>query len=231
MNNQTKTNFSLLLAAVASLGPVAMARAVDDSPADASRSETAQALLAGESWQKTMNGLNEWFSVQPIYEPKEVEAIKEDLSGRVKMMSPNELLAFQQDLDAKLEMVLGPDGRDILGWVAASWAAASPAYRKKMDVQYPDVTKLTAAQLREQLDLLEQKRSSAKNQTARIEQSRQARIAALQADQRQQFQERERALDRGASGSRTPYHPGGVRQYPDVVARPAYGFGWGFGFW
>ncbi|HWB10938.1 MAG TPA: hypothetical protein VG826_17050 [Pirellulales bacterium] len=230
MSNPSKTKFSLavfLLAAVACLGPVALAPAADPQP------KQAPSILSSESWQKTMTGLDEWFSVQPIYDRKEVDALKQDLSGRVEKMSPDDLEAFQQDLDAKLEMVLGPEGRDILGWVAASWAAASPAYRKKMDVQYPDIMKLTAAQLREQLDLLERRRSSARTQTERLEQSRQSRIAALQADQRQQFQERERALDRGASGGgyRTPYHPGGVRQYPDVVSRPAYGWGWGFGFW
>jgi hypothetical protein len=51
----------------------------------------------------------------------------------------------------------------------------------------------------------------------------------LQAEQRQEFQERERALDRGAASASSPYHPSGMRQYPNVVSTPQYG--WGFGFW
>jgi hypothetical protein len=235
MSNVSQTSSSLaisLLAAAACLGPITLARAFDDS-SSSDRSSPARDIRASESWQKTMNGLDEWFSVQPIYNRQEVDAIKSDLSRRLEEMSSEELGAFQQGLDAKLEMVLGPEGRDILGWVAASWAAASPSYRKKLDVHYPDLMKLTAAQLREQLDLLERKREAARTQTAKLEQFRQARIAALQSEQRQQFEERERTLDRGASGGgyRTPYHPGGVRQYPDVVSRPSYGFGFGFGFW
>src|SRR5581483_10954936 len=193
-------------------------------PSDDKRSPQARDIRASESWQKTMTGLDEWFSVQPLYGREEIGVVKNDLARRVEEMSPEEREAFQQGLDAKLEMVLGPEGRDILGWVAASWAAASPAYRKKLDVRYPDLTKLTAAQLREQLDLLERKREMARTQAARLDQLRQARIASLQADQHQQFQERERALDRGAlaGGYRTPYHPQGVRQYPDVISRPTY---------
>jgi hypothetical protein len=221
-----------LLVALLRAGLATPACAFDDLPSGDNRSSPARDIRASESWQKTMNGLNEWFSVQPIYDREEVESIKNDLSRRVGEMSPNEQEAFQQALDAKLEMVLGPEGRDILGWVAASWAAASPAYRKKLDVHYPDLVNLTTAQLREQLDLLEHKREAARTHTAKLEQFRQARIAALQASHSEQFQQRERTLDRGASGGgyRTPYHPGGVRQYPNVVSRPSYGFGFGFGF-
>ena len=235
MNHPPKTNFSLsflFLAALAWLESGTTARAFDELPSADNRSPQSRDIRASESWQKTMNGLDEWFSVQPIYDREEVDAVKTNLARRVEEMSPEEREAFQQSLDAKLEMVLGPEGRDILGWVAASWAAASPAYRKKLDVHYPDLMKLTAAQLREQLDLLERKREAARAQTIKLDQLRQARIAALQADHQQQFEGRERVLDRGALGGgyRTPYHPQGVRQYPDVVSRPAYGFAWGFGF-
>lgn len=203
-------------------------------PSDKTRRDE---LLDSESWRKTMGGLDEWFSVQTIYDRNQVRQIERQLARRAEEMSADELEAFQQDLDAKLRLVLGPEGRDILGWVRANLAAAAPAYRKKLDLHYPDVVKLTAAQLRNELDRLKGRRSAAQNQTAALEQSRQARIAALQTQQQQQNNDRERTLDRGAAsfgpgGYHSPYHPGGaVRQYPDVVARPAYGFGYGFGFW
>src|SRR5579863_7371142 len=150
MGHPFKTNLSLaflLLATVAWFRSNTPARAFDDLPSGDTRPPQIRDIRASESWQKTMNGLDEWFSVQPIYDRTEIVAVKSDLSRRVEEMSPNEREAFQQSLDAKLEMVLGLAGRDILGWVAASWAAASPAYRKKLDVHYPDLTKMTAAQL------------------------------------------------------------------------------------
>ena len=209
-----------------------------DGVANGSETTRREELLSSESWRKPMNGLDEWLSVQTINNRKQVDQIEKQLADRVQKMSADELEAFQQDFDAKLQMVLSPDGRDILGWVAANLAAAAPAYRKKLGLEEPDLLKLTAAQLREQLDLLQRKRSAAQSQTAALEQSRQARIAALQAEQRQQYDERERALARGASnfgpaGYRSHYHPNGMRKYPDVVSRPAYGFGfgYGFGFW
>lgn len=228
----------LLLAALASKPWAIRFLLADEPPAPSDVARTAkderEEVLDSESWHKTLSGLDEWFSIQTIYDPQEAKQVKKQFIARLQKLPADKRDAIEQDLDAKLEMVLGPEGRDILGWVEANFAAAAPAYRKKLDLQYPDIMKLTAAQLREQLDQLERRRSAARNQSAALEQARQARIAALQADQRQQFDERERALDRGAasygsSAYRSPYHPGGMRQYPDVVNRPTYG--WGFGFW
>lgn len=205
-------------------GPPAKAR-------DRGQSEKTRRELIGksESWRNTFAGLDQWLSVQTRYDKDEIENIKRQISSRVEKMSNDELEDFRQNLDAKLAMVLSPEGRDILDWVAASRARAAPAYRQKMGIEYPDVARLTAAQLREQLDLLIRKRSKAQANTAAVERARQARIAGLQAEQQQAFQERQRALDRGAAGASSPYNPGPVRQYPDVISRPQYG--WGFGFW
>jgi hypothetical protein len=227
----------LLAAAVWMASTPGAPRADEPSPPSDDR-ETAEsppvAMLSGEAWRKTLGGLDEWFATQTTYGPKQIERLKQQLAGRVKKMSTDERDIFQRDLDAKLQMVQSPEGRDLLGWVAANLAAAAPAYRKKLDLQFPDILELTPAQLREQLDLLERRRSSAKSQLAGLEQARQARIAALQTEQRQLYEERERALDRGAAsygarGYRSPYHPGGMRQYPDVVTRSPYFLG--FGFW
>lgn len=202
------------------------------------RSDTArrEVLLKSESWRKTMADLDQWYSAQPIYDAKQIDDIKQKTQQRVQSMSADELEEYRHDVEARLAILESPDARDILNWVAANQAAASPAYRKKMEIQYPDVARLNAAQLREQLDLLAQKRAAAQNQTAALERARESRIAALQAEQRQQYDERERALDRGAAslgkgGYPSAYHPSGTRKYPEVVSRPMYGWGWGFGFW
>jgi hypothetical protein len=230
----------ILALAAAGPGTWQLTAAADPPPKQNERSQADKArrevILKSESWRTTMAELDQWYSAQPIYDPKQVDEIKKQTSRRVEAMSADELEEFRQDVESKLAILQSPDGRDILGWVAANQAAASPAYRKKMDIQYPDVARLNAAQLREQLELLAQKRSSAQSQTAALERARQSRISALQAEQRQQNEERERALDRSAAslgkgGYPSAYHPSGIRQYPDVVSRPMYGFGWGFGFW
>lgn len=231
---------AVMLSTMAGLPAVRPARA-DEPPAsgrssDASQQKSREAWLKSDAWRKTMLGLNEWFSVQSIYDQDQAAEVKQQLQQRWEQMSVDELEDFQQDLDAKLQMVLSPDGRRILGWVKANLEAASPAYRKTLDLQTPDVLKLTAAQLRDQLDALEQRRSATRSETTAIEHARQARISALQAEQRRQEQERERALDRaaaslGAPGYRGQYFPGSkVRTYPDVLNR-GYFFGYGFGFW
>lgn len=187
--------------------------------------------LDSKAWRRTMDALDEWFSTQTIYAPAKVGEIKKQIAEQVSDMSDDDREAFQQDLDAKLKMVFSPEGRDVLEWVAANLAAAAPAYRKKMDLKYPDLLKLTAAQLREQLDLLERRRSSARTQTASLEQARHARIAALQEEQRQRYDEQQRARDHAAAtfNSGSPYHPGGMSKHTYTPVRPVYG--WGFGFW
>lgn len=187
--------------------------------------------LDGKSWRRTMDALDEWFSTQTIYDPRQVGDIKKQIAEEVSEMPDDDRDAFQQDLDAKLKMVFSPEGRDILEWVATNLAAAAPEYRKKMDLKYPDLLKLTAAQLREQLDLLERRRSSARTQTVALERARHARIAALQEEQRQRYDAQQRARDHAAASfnSGSPYHPGGMSKHTYTPVRPVYG--WGFGFW
>jgi hypothetical protein len=223
----------VLVAAVSWLVSSRWAVAADPPAKQGERSQAEKArretVLKSEPWRNTMKGLDQWYSVQTMYNEKQIDEIKKQIARRVDTMSAGELDDFRQELDTKLTMLLSPEGREILAWVAANLAAASPAYRKKMDIQYPDVARLSAAELREQLDLLTQKRSAAQTQTAALERARQARIAGLQAEQRQEAQERQQALSRPPATIASPYHPGGMRQYPDVVSQNQ--FGWGFGFW
>lgn len=226
---------SACLAAAVSAG----AAAIGDEPSPEGKAESAaergdNGTFDSPAWQNTKAGLDEWFSLQTKYDAKAIEEAKKRLGQRLKKMSPDEREAFHRELDLKLTLVLGPDGRDLMAWTAANFAAAAPAYRKKLDLQTPDILSLSPIQVREQLDDLQRKRSAARSQSAALDQARQARIAALQAEQHQQYEERERSLNRGAAaygsgGYRSPYHPSGMRKYPDVVSYPAYG--WGFGFW
>jgi len=219
---------AVVVVAFASLIAWRSALAADPPAKERDRSQSERArrelIFKSEPWRNTFAGLDQWLSIQTMYDKDQIADIKKQVSARVENMSADDLEDFRQQLDAKLQMVLSPEGRDILGWVAANLARAAPAYRKKLGIEYPDVAKLTVAQLREQLDLLIQKRSGAQQSSAAFERARQARIAGLQAQQQQDFQERQRALDRTPSSVSSPYNPGPARQY-----RPEYG--WRFGFW
>lgn len=224
---------AVLLLTAASLLAWRLAWAADPPAKARDRSQSEKArrdlILKSELWRNTFAGLDQWLSIQTMYDKDQIDDIKSQVADRVEKMSADELEDFRQQIDAKLEMVLSPEGRDILEWVAANMARAAPAYRKKLGIEYPDVARLTPAQLRQQLDLLIQKRSDAKANSAALERARDARIAGLQAQQQQAFQERQKALDRSAATMSSPYNPRPQRQYPNVVSQPQYG--WGFGFW
>jgi hypothetical protein len=232
-NKQSSRLAAVILLAATSLIAWRLAWAADPPAKGRDRSQSEKArrdlILKSELWRNTFAALDQWLSIQTMYDQDQIDDIKKQVGGRVEKMSADELEDFRQQLDAKLEMVLSPEGRVILDWVAANMARAAPAYRKKMGIEYPDVARLTVAQLRQQLDLLIQKRSDAQASSAAFQRARDARIAGLQAQQQQAFQERQKALDRGAATAASPYNPRPQRQYPDVVSRPQYG--WGFGFW
>lgn len=196
-------------------------------------------LLRSELWRKTMTDVDRWYAAHPIYDQKQIDDIKKQTSRRVETMSADELEEFRLDLEAKLATLQSPEGDDTLKWVAATQAAAAPTYRKKMDIQYPDVAGLSAVQLRGQLDVLAQKRSAAQHQAVAQERAREVRLEVMRAEQQRQYGERERALDRGIAsfgraGYPTTYGPTQQRRYPQVVSRGygfGFGFGLGFGFW
>jgi hypothetical protein len=194
-------------------------------------------VLKSESWRKTMADLDQWYSAQPIYDQKQIGDIKKQTSLRLEAMSAEQLEEFRQDVEAKLAVLQSAEGHDTLKWVAANQAAAAPAYRKKLDIQYPDVAGLNAPQLRGQLELIAEKRAASQNRTAQLERAREARVAVLLAEQQLLYEERDRAFSRGiASYGRAGYpsgfRPGEQRKYPNVVSRGyGFGFGFGFGFW
>lgn len=233
-----QSKLTILLAAGLIWMATAAAALGDEPPPQDKASPAAESVddeaFDSQVWVTTKFGLAEWFGLQTNYDSVQVKRIEKDLRKRLKKMSPDEREAFHRELDLKLSLVLGREERDLLAWVAANYAAAAPAYRKKLDLQTPGILTLSPAQIREQLERLQRKRTAASNQAAALEQARQARIAALQAEQRQQYEQRERALDRGVAnhgsgGYYSPYHPSGMRKYPEVVSRSPIILG--FGIW
>lgn len=200
--------------------------------AEPNRSETDEAsqrdeILNSEAWRQTMQALDEWLSVQKIYDPKRAAQFRDQIERRASQMSPDELSDFIAQLDAKLKILLGAEARDARQWLDATLATASDKYAKQIRAKLPDVAKLTPEQLQEELDEFERKRAQTRESSAAYKRAEQARIKAVEADLKQQREQSEKALDRAAASARQGYYspPRQVRQYQSNYGYYPFFFG------
>lgn len=191
-------------------------------------------LLRSPSWRESLHGMDEWLSAQTIYSREEVAQLKADQQERLAGMTTEELEDFHRDLDAKLSIVSSPEWQETMEWVSNTLSAAAPSYARRLDLRYPDVAHMTAAQLQRALTKLERRRWSEHQESLAFERLRETQLAMHQRQLRAQEESRERAYDRAAMSNRfSMYHPPhqAMRQRTRRPFYPPYApFGFGFGF-
>ena len=238
------------------LWPVALARGLDSvspaGPAQAERGpsdrETPQSREAAQAardatfvspgWRETIDAFDGWLSSQPIYSHEAVEQFKLERARRLAAMSTEELNQFARELDEKLSLVSSPECEETIEWIRETLSVATPAYARRLNLRYPDVLRLTPAQLRRELKSLERRHVAARRQAQAFERLRDERMALHQRELQAQAESRERALDRAAMSNRfAAYHPAHTatqrtrRPFYPPLTPFAFGFGLGFGFW
>lgn len=221
----------LLAIGVIAWGLAADARAAGSPDAGA---QGRGALLSSPSWRESLHGMDEWLSAQTIYSPDEVAQLKADRQQRLANMTTEELEDFHRDLDAKLSIVSSPEWQETIEWLSNTLSAAAPSYARRLNLQYPDVAHMTAAQLQRALTKLERRRWSEHQESLAFERLRETQLAMHQRQLRAQEESRERAYDRAAMSNRfSMYHPPHQAMRPRS-RRPFYPpyapFGFGFGF-
>lgn len=220
----------LVAAFFSAAGPTVNATEPMDSDADG-----RNAVMSSPAWHESLHGFDEWLSAQTIYNADEVAQIKNDLQRRLEIMNTEELQDFQRDLDAKLSILSSAEWQDTIDWLSSTLAAATPSYAKKLDLRYPDVARLTAAQLQRAFFRLQRRRWSEHQESLAFERMRETRLSMHQRQLRANEEARERALDRAAMSDRfSEYHPSHHpiqqrRRRPFYPPYAPFGFGFGFG--
>lgn len=197
-----------------------------------------EAILASPAWRETIEAFDDWLSSQPIYSGEAVERFKLERARRLATMPSDELARFARELDKKLSLVSSPEGEETIDWVRETLSVATPAYARKLDLRYPDVLRLTSAQLQSELKSLARRHTAARQRAQSFERLRDERMALHQRELRAQAESRERALDRAAMSNRfADYHPAHTatqrtrRPFYPPLSPYAFAFGLGFGFW
>jgi hypothetical protein len=195
------------------------------------------AIPQSDDWRTIMHEFDEWASVQQIYDSTQVARYRQQLVQRESTLRGAQRQDFLDDLSAKLKILSSAEARKAREWLAENLAVASDSYAKKIKSQLPDVARLTASQLQEQLDEFQDRRAQTQAGNAEFSRFREQQVANIQAERRRQEAAVAQADARAQSDSYSGYHPGSggyrgsIRTYSLPSSRWSGGWGGGWGGW
>jgi hypothetical protein len=167
-------------------------------------------IMNSSRWRRAIFELSEWLSAQEIYTPAQVRTIKADFNRKVAKMSSHDLEYLLDDLDAKFKILDTAEARDARAWVGQYLSVLSDHQRAKVLKEVPDVVKMTAAQLQQEILRIEQARASLQRQQAAFDGGRQQLVQQAQAARQLTAQASVAAMrSSGGGASYSPYRGGG----------------------
>jgi hypothetical protein len=185
----------------------AAASAAPDDDDDMARKAT---IMNSPRWRRAIFELGEWLSSQEIYSPQEVRTVKADFNRRVAKMSASDLEYLLDDLDAKFKILDTDEARDARAWVGQYLAVLSDHQRAKVLKDVPDVVKMSAAQLQQEILKIEQSRAALRRQQAAFDEGRQQLVQQAQSARQATAQASAAAMrSSGGGASYSPYRGGG----------------------
>lgn len=167
------------------------------------------AIMNSPRWRRAIFELGEWLSAQAIYTPAQVRNIKADFNRKVEKMSSHDLEYLLDDLDAKFQILDTPEARDARSWVAQYLSVMSDQKRAEALKDVPNVVTMSAAQLQQEIQKIEQKRGSLQQQQAAFDESRQQLVQQAQAARQQTAAASAAAMRASGGVSYSPYRSGG----------------------
>jgi hypothetical protein len=166
-------------------------------------------IMNSQRWRRAIFELGEWLSSQKIYSPQEVNRIKADFNRRVAGMSSYDLEYLLEDLDAKFKIMESAEAKDARAWVGQYLAAMSDSKRAEVLKDVPDVVTMSAAQLQQEVDRIEQKKASLQQRQQAFDQSRQTMVDQAAASRQATAAASRAAMAQTRAAPFSPYHSGG----------------------
>jgi hypothetical protein len=167
-------------------------------------------ILNSPRWRRAIFELGEWLSTQKIYPPKEVVRIKSEFNHRVAKMSSNEVEYLLDDLDAKFKVLDTPEAQEARAWVGQYLSVMSD---RRREAELKDV-KMSAGQLQQELQKIEQKRAALQQQQAAFDTGRQQLVEQAQLSRQQTAQAARMAMPQGGGAAYSPYRSQGGGKPP-----------------
>lgn len=221
MNRMPSIIMAAILAAVLSTAhgqapdkkpaPAADTKADATDPADLARKAE---IMHSPRWRRTIFELGEWLSSQSIYTPQQVARIKVDFNQRVARMSSYELEYLLDDLDAKFKIMDAPEAQEAREWVGQYLSAMSDRKRAEVLKDVPNVVEMTASQLQEEIQKIEQKRATLQQTQAAFDQGRQQLVQQAELARQRTAQASAAAMGQGGGVAFSPYRSQGDGKPP-----------------
>ena len=210
---------SMLLPTWASAAHAAESTVVDDDGDMARKAD----IMHGSQWQQAIAELGAWLSTQNVYTPSEVRRIKMQFNDRLDGMTSYELEYLLDSIAAKLKLLETSEARDAKAWLGEYLSAMSDGRRAQELREVPNLLTMNAAQLWQEIQRIDAKRSALRQRQQGVE-ARQGAMAERAAAGRRATSaaSREAAARARAAPSHSPYRAGGGSPpFSDIAPRRA----------
>ena len=171
--------------------------------------------------------LTEWLSAQPFYNEQQVAQIKSNFNHRVAKMTSEEVNFLLNDMNAKFQIMQSKEAQDACAWVGQYLSILSDKKREEVLKEIPDVTTMTAAQLSKEINKIERKKTSFRNNQSAFDRTRQAQVQSVL--EQDKFARDTYVQDRQAfptsSGAYSPYSNSSAFQDRAALRPPKQDFG------
>jgi hypothetical protein len=191
------------------------------APSTFSESDQAarQRILDSDRWRRLNRRFVDWVSVQQVYTPEQLDAVKAELVARIARMSPRDLEDFMEDMEDRLDVLTSPEAADARAWLADFLVVARNP-EQQLGRERPDVLNMSASQIRQEIAWLHQRREQRQRAQTAFQQGREVRSRGVQ-------QARQRRSDTQQQGiearSRAAANAHARTQYtPDFRDRPGH---------
>jgi hypothetical protein len=193
---------SMLLPTRGSASHAAESTVIDDDGDMARKAD----IMHGSQWQQAIAELGEWLSTQNVYSPSEVRRIKMQFNDRVDSMTSYELEYLLDSITAKLQLLQTPEARDAKAWLGEYLSAMSDGRRAQELREVPNLLTMNAAQLWQEIQRIDAKRSALRQRQQGVE-ARQGAMAERAAAGRRATSaaSREAAARARAAGGSPPF--------------------------
>lgn len=180
-----------------------------DDAADTDDLAKKAEIMGSSRWRRAIFELGEWLSAQVVYTPTQVRNIKADFNRKVEKMSSHDLEYLLDDLDAKFKILETPEARDARSWMGQYLSVMSDQKRAETLRDVPNIVTMTAAQLQQEIQKIEQKRGSLQQRQAAFDEGRQQLVQQAQEARQQTAAASAAAMSRTGGVSYSPYRSGG----------------------
>jgi glutaredoxin-related protein len=203
--------------------PAAVATISVDTANRAAREQ----ILQSERWRNAVRGFEQWLSVQQLYTPQEVAVLRAQFKSRVDRMSPAELQEQLTRMEEKLAVLSSPEAEDARRWLAQFLAVQAKYTDEQLRQMRPDVARMTAAQIRDELRRFQARRGEAQMGQSAAQQARTLQVQSAQSVQAARSQAQQSAST--AATFAQPSQPPRQQTIPvPVISAPVYTVGpWG----